>query len=135
MKPSFAIVGCGRVGTALAVFLTRSGYQPTGFASKSLSSAKHVANMVLSDRFSDVPWDVTQHADVVFITTPDSAIAGTCHNISKNTGFANNAVVLHCSGALASSVLSSAKTCGAWIGSMHPLQSFASTDHKTNPFQ
>ncbi len=135
MKPSFAIVGCGKVGTALAVFLTRAGYRPAGFVGKSLSSAKHVAGMVLSDQFSDVPWDITRNADVVFITTPDSAITETCNTISQNMGFVNNAVVLHCSGALASSVLSGAKTCGAWIGSMHPLQSFASADFETNPFQ
>jgi predicted short-subunit dehydrogenase-like oxidoreductase (DUF2520 family) len=135
MKPSFAIVGCGKVGTALAICLTRSGYPSAGFASKSLSSARHVADMVHSDHFSDVSWDITRHADVVFITTPDSAIKDTCKTISQNTGFADNAVVMHCSGALASSVLSSAKTCGAWIGSMHPLQSFASADYKTNPFQ
>ena len=135
MKPSFAIVGCGKVGTALAIFLTRAGYRPAGFASKSLSSARHVADIVHSDHFSDVSWDITRHAEVVFITTPDSAIKDTCNTISQNTGFADNAVVMHCSGALASSVLSSAKTCGAWIGSMHPLQSFASADHKTNPFQ
>ena len=135
MKPSFAIVGCGKVGTALAIFLTRAGYRSAGFASKRLSSAKHVADMVLSDHFSDVPWDITRDADVVFITTPDSDIEDTCNSISRNTGFADNAVVMHCSGALASSVLSGAKTCGAWIGSMHPLQSFASADHKTNPFQ
>lgn len=135
MKPSFAIVGCGKVGTALAICLTRAGYRSAGFASKRISSAKHVADMVLSDHFSDVPWDITRDADVVFITTPDSAITDTCNSISRNTGFADNAVVMHCSGALASSVLAGAKTCGAWIGSMHPLQSFASADHKTNPFQ
>ena len=135
MKPSFAIVGCGKVGTALAIFLTRAGYRPAGFASKNLSSAKHVADIVFFDHFSDVPWDITRHADVVFITTPDSAIKDTCDTISRHNGFADNAVVMHCSGALPSSVLSSAKTCGAWIGSMHPLQSFATVDHKTNPFQ
>jgi predicted short-subunit dehydrogenase-like oxidoreductase (DUF2520 family) len=135
MKPSFAIIGCGRVGTALAVFLTRAGYRAVGFASKSISSAKRVANMVQSDHFSNVPWEITPRADIVFITTPDSAIPDTCNKISKNIGFADNAVVMHCSGALASSVLSSAKNCGAWIGSMHPLQSFASAEYETNPFQ
>jgi predicted short-subunit dehydrogenase-like oxidoreductase (DUF2520 family) len=135
MKPSFAIVGCGKVGTALGVFLTRAGYKPAGFASKSLSSAKRVADIVLSDHFSDIPWDITRQAKVVFITTPDGAIGDTCSTISQNAGFADHAVVLHCSGALASSVLSSAKTCDAWIGSMHPLQSFASADYRTNPFK
>ena len=135
MKPSFAIVGCGRVGTALAIFLTRAGYRAVGFASKSISSAKQVANRVGSDRFSNVPWEITPGADIVFITTPDSAIPDTCNKISQNIGFSGDAVVIHCSGALASSVLSSAKDCGAWIGSMHPLQSFASADYPTNPFQ
>jgi predicted short-subunit dehydrogenase-like oxidoreductase (DUF2520 family) len=135
MKPSFAMVGCGKVGTALAIYLTRAGYPSAGFASKSLSSARHVADIVLSDHFSDVPWDITRYADIVFITTPDSAIEDTCNTISQNSGFTDNTVVMHCSGALASSVLSSAKTCGASIGSMHPLQSFASVDYKTNPFQ
>jgi len=135
MKPSFAIVGCGKVGTALGIFLSRAGYTIAGFSSKSLSSARHLAEIVFSDHFSDIPWDITRHADVVFITTPDSAIEETCSGISQHEGFADQAVVLHCSGALASSVLSSAKKRGAWIGSMHPLQSFASTEYRTNPFQ
>jgi predicted short-subunit dehydrogenase-like oxidoreductase (DUF2520 family) len=135
MKPSFAIVGCGKVGTALGIFLARAGYTPAGFASKSLSSAKHLADIVFSDQFSDIPWHITRHADVVFITTPDSAIEDTCSTISRNAGFGDHAVVLHCSGALASSVLSSAKTCNASTGSMHPLQSFASADYRTNPFK
>jgi predicted short-subunit dehydrogenase-like oxidoreductase (DUF2520 family) len=135
MKPSFAIVGCGKVGTALGIFLARAGYNSAGFASRRLSSAKHLAEIVFSNRFSNIPWDITRNADVVFITTPDTDIEDTCSAISQNAGFADQAVVLHCSGALASSVLSSAKTCGAWIGSIHPLQSFASTDYRTDPFQ
>jgi predicted short-subunit dehydrogenase-like oxidoreductase (DUF2520 family) len=135
MKPSFAIVGCGRVGTALAIFLTRAGYRAVGFASKSISSAERVANKIRSDCFSHVPWEITPGADMVFITTPDSVIPDVCNEISQHLGFAENAVVMHCSGALASSVLSAAKDCGAWIGSIHPLQSFASTDYETNPFQ
>ena len=135
MKPSFAIVGCGKVGTALGVFLNSAGYRPAGFASKSLSSAKRAADIIQSDHFGDVPWEITRNADLVFITTPDGAITDTCNNISQNRGFANNTVVLHCSGALPSTILSTAKKCGAFIGSMHPLQSFASVDYVTNPFK
>jgi len=135
MKPSFAIVGCGKVGTTLAIFLTAAGYKAAGFASKNLSSAKQAADSVQSDRFSDVPWEITGKADIVFITTPDNAIKGTCDSLSKNKGLADNAVVLHCSGALPSTILSSAKTCGAHTGSMHPLQSFATARYSTNPFE
>jgi predicted short-subunit dehydrogenase-like oxidoreductase (DUF2520 family) len=135
MKPSFAVVGCGKVGTALAKFLTAAGYPAAGFASKRISSARQAADIARSDRFSDTPWEATRNADVVFITTPDGAIQGTCDSIAGNRGFADNAVVLHCSGALPSTILSAAKHCKAQVGSMHPLQSFAAADYDTNPFQ
>jgi len=135
MKPSFAIVGCGKVGTALGIFLAAAGYRAAGFASKSLSSAKRAADSIKSGRFSDVPWEITGNADVVFITTPDGAIKDTCGSIAENKGFAKDAVVLHCSGALPSTILATAKTCGAHSGSLHPLQSFAATDFSINPFQ
>ncbi|MBA3035109.1 MAG: DUF2520 domain-containing protein [Desulfobacterium sp.] len=135
MKPSFSIVGCGRVGTALAKFLSKVGYIPTGFASKSLSSAKRAAALIGSTNFTDVLWEATKKADIVFITTPDGAIEEVCKSIADKNGFNSDSIVLHCSGALTSEILLSAKTCGASIGSLHPLQSFASTtEYNINPF-
>ncbi len=135
MKPSFAIVGCGKVGTALGKFLSRVGYRLAGVSSKSLSSAQRAAEITGTDHFSQVPWEITKSADVVFITTPDNAISDTCSSISRNNGFCKNAIVLHCSGALPSTILSSAKRCGAFTGAMHPLQSFVSSKAESNPFQ
>jgi len=135
MKPSFAIVGCGKVGTVLGKFLAAAGYRPAGLASKSLSSAEKAAQIIGTDYFNQIPWEITKKADVVFITTPDNAIADTCNSIAENAGFGKDAVVLHCSGVLPSTILSSAKRCGASVGSMHPLQSFASAEIKQNPFQ
>jgi predicted short-subunit dehydrogenase-like oxidoreductase (DUF2520 family) len=135
MKPSFSIVGCGKVGTALGIYLSSAGYSAAGFSSKSLLSAKRAADLTQTSRYSHVPWEITQQAEIVFIATPDSAIKDTCDSISKNKGFSNKAVVLHCSGALPSTILATAKDCGASVGSMHPLQSFASADYKYNPFQ
>ena len=135
MKPSFAIVGCGKVGTALGIFLAKAGYKAVGLAGRSLASAKRTAEIIDCDHYSDVPWEITRNADVVFITTPDGAIIETCDSIAGHKGFADKAVVLHCSGALPSTVLSTAKTCGAQTGSMHPLQTFASSKFNANPFQ
>jgi len=134
MKPSFAIVGCGRVGTALAKYLAEAGYIPAGLASKSISSAKRVAELIGSVNFTDTAWEATRKADIVFITTPDGTIKEACDTIALKSGFNSGSVVLHCSGALTSTMLLSAKTCGANIGSMHPLQSFASTEYSNNPF-
>lgn len=134
MKPSFAIIGCGRVGTALAKYLAKCGYASTGLASKSLASAKRIADLIGALGFSNILWEAAKKADIVFITTPDGAIKSVCDIISKMNGFKSGSVVLHCSGALSSTELTSAKTCGAYIGSMHPLQSFASTEYEFNPF-
>ena len=101
---SFCIVGCGKVGKALGKFLAAAGYDAVGTASKSLSSAKEAADLLKTDRYSDIPWEITPSADVVLITTPDGVIADTCHLIAENKGFKPGCVVLHCSGALPSSV-------------------------------
>lgn len=134
MKPSFAIVGCGKVGISLGKFLKEAGYPVAGLASKSLSSAGRAAEIIGTGHFSQTPWEITKKAEVVFITTPDGAITGTCNAIAQNDGFSKGAVVLHCSGALPSTILSSAGNCGALTGSMHPLQSFASAKIDENPF-
>ena len=136
MKPSFAIVGCGKVGTALGIFLSKAGYPLAGVASKSLSSATRTAKILKTEQFSTTPWDITPKADIVFITTPDGVIAEACESIAHKHGFREAGVVLHCSGALPSTLLAPAKACGAVIGSLHPLQSFASIPEKgaSNPF-
>ncbi|MFH0725424.1 MAG: Rossmann-like and DUF2520 domain-containing protein [Pseudomonadota bacterium] len=134
MKPSFAIVGCGKVGTAVAKYLTELGYPVAGLACLTLSSARKLADLVGADRVSTAAWEITLTADVVFITTPDDRIEPVCNTIAQKGGFKKDAVVLHCSGALPSTILSSARSCGAAIGSLHPLQSFASTTFDRNPF-
>lgn len=134
MKPVIAIVGCGRVGTALAKFLSEAGYGISGLASKSFSSVKRLADLTGTGRFTTIPWEITKKADIVFLTTPDSEISDTCSNIAFNEGFKRDSVVLHCSGALPSTILSSAKSCGAFIGSMHPMQSFALNEGNESPF-
>jgi len=135
MKPTFVIVGCGKVGTILAKQMIASGYPLIGLASKSLSSAQKTAAETKTTCFSDIPWEFTPSADIVFITTPDGTIQETSRKIAENKGFKPGAVVLHCSGALPSTILAPAKTCGASIGSMHPLQSFASSESNANPFK
>lgn len=135
MKPSFAIVGCGRVGSVLTRYLTEIGYRPAGFASRSLASAQKLAALARVDTASDVLWEVTRGVDMVFITTPDDRIEPVCEKIASREGFDPDTVILHCSGSLPSTILSSAKKCQALIGSMHPLQSFSTAEYQTSPFQ
>ncbi len=128
MKPTIAIIGCGTVGTAMGKLLARADYPITGVATRGLDTAGRAAKMIGAERFSDCPWDVSRGAQVVFVTTPDDAIESTCEAVVEHQGFDKHAVVIHCSGALSSAVLSSARRCEARIASLHPLQSFASVD-------
>jgi len=142
MKPSYAVIGCGRVGRAMGKHLAEAGYRPMGFASRSMTSAQQAAEIAgASNRCFEKTWEAVKGADIVFITTPDDAIKESCRLIVKNKGFNKNSVVFHCSGALASTELASVKSCnaisGVMTGSMHPLQSFASPKNgkSGNPFE
>ncbi|MFW6081333.1 MAG: NAD(P)-binding domain-containing protein, partial [Desulfosalsimonas sp.] len=113
----YVIVGCGRLGTSLARYLAEAGYRPAGFASRSIASAKRAAAAAGSDvPVSVLPWEVTENADIVIITTPDGIIRETADKIAEYEGVAKGAVVLHCSGAHSSTELEAVKKCGASIG-------------------
>jgi len=129
MKPKVAIVGCGIVGPALGKLLSQSGYGIIGVASRTLASAEKTAHFIGISNYTDDPLYISKDADIIFITTPDSAIKAVCEKIAKSCGLSSGSIVTHCSGALSSEILSSAHTCGAYIASLHPLQSFASVEN------
>lgn len=116
------------MGTALGRLLAKAGYTITGVSTRSLKTAEKAATKVGALGFSDRPWEISQDVQVVFITTPDDAIRATCNTIADHKGFKKGAVVMHCSGALSSQILSAAKVCQCTVASMHPLQSFASVE-------
>jgi len=139
MKKTVAIVGCGKVGSAFGIYLgsrgsKENGYRHVGFASKTLGSAQKASARAGSHLFTDRPIEATQEADIVLITTPDDVIESVCREIAEQNGFKKGGVVLHCSGALPSTILKAASQCHAFVGSIHPLQSFSSDEFDENPF-
>jgi predicted short-subunit dehydrogenase-like oxidoreductase (DUF2520 family) len=127
-KPSIAIVGCGTVGSAIGKLLSDAGYRISGVATSNLETAKKAAEATGAENHSDSPSDIAQGGDIVFITTPDDLIESMCVEMSEQGGFQQGACVIHCSGALSSEILASARACGAKVATLHPLQSFASVD-------
>ncbi|ACV61192.1 NADP oxidoreductase coenzyme F420-dependent [Desulfofarcimen acetoxidans DSM 771] len=123
-KPSIAIVGAGKVGTALAVLLKSKGYPVVGIASRTNQSARLAAARVLTD-VAEKPEDIASKAEVVFITTPDRVIAEVDREIMQNGGYRPGTIVVHTSGSQPASILKSASGAGAYVVSIHPLQSFA----------
>ena len=115
-------IGAGTVGTALAVRLASKGYPVVAVSSRSRTSAQKLARAVGSCRVFNNNQAVADNAELVFITTPDDAIAPVASQIRWHRGQS----VVHCSGAASTDILQPAKEWGAQVGAFHPLQTFAS---------
>jgi len=115
-------IGAGTVSTALSVRLSSKGYQVVAVSSRSQTSARNLAQAISGCRAFNNNQDVADTAELVFITTPDDAIAPVVSQIQWHTGQS----VVHCSGADSTDILEPAKKLGARVGVFHPLQTFAS---------
>lgn len=121
----FGIIGCGRLGTSLAVFLSQQGFVPTAFASRSLESAQKTCDFAGQGKVYASASEAASKCSVVFITTPDTVIESICSMIAQEKGFSSGSIVYHLSGAQSSGILAKARSPQVSIGSIHPLQSFA----------
>lgn len=135
MKLSFVIIGGGKVGTALGSQLAAVGYRPLGVTGRTLESARKAGAVIGTETAVVNPWEITPGADILFITTPDGAIASVCDDIRAHGGFSPGTTVLHCSGSLPSTILNVGGAGDVSVGSLHPLQSFAAVDPASNPFK
>lgn len=115
-------IGAGTVGTALAIRLASKGYPVVAVSSRSRASAQNLARAVNSCRVLNNNQAVADNAELVFITTPDDAIAPVASQIRWHPGQS----VVHCSGADSTDILQPARELGARVGAFHPLQTFAS---------
>jgi len=114
-------IGAGTVGTALAILLSRKGYKVAGVYSRSQSSANRLAGEVTGCRVLNSSQEIADAADLIFITTPDNAIAGVVSQVKWPAGRS----VVHCSGADSTDILEPARKSGALVGCFHPLQTLA----------
>jgi len=115
-------IGAGTVGTALAARLAGRGYPIVAVSSLSRASAQKLAQAVSGCRVLDNSQAVADNAELIFITTPDDAIASVVSEVSWRPAQS----VVHCSGADSTAILQPAKEAGAEVGAFHPLQTFAS---------
>lgn len=102
-RPTIAIIGMGRLGTALSRRLTEAGYSVKGLSRKS--------------RFAPV-----LSADVFWFCVPDGAIAGAADSFSQFQW--RDKFAFHASGVLPSDALKSLRNAGARVASVHPLMTF-----------
>ncbi len=125
-RPTLAIAGAGRVGSALALLLAQRGWPIRGVWSRSPDSAARLAQQVGAAMWTD-PVCLAE-AQLVLLTVPDGAIGDCAQAIAQAGGWRAGQGVVHCSGAVEVTALAPAQAAGAWIGGFHPLQAVATIE-------
>ncbi len=125
-KPSVSVIGSGRLGTALAIALSSSGYPIQAVVARRLTRSRKAAALVsrqtLALRCSEL--DLLPPSRIVLLTTPDDEIAHTAQRLAgSQRSLLKGSIVLHTSGALSSDVLEPLTGIGFHVGSLHPLVS------------
>ena len=128
-NPDISIIGPGKVGTAIGVQAARAGWRVAAVGGGRPGRAEAAAEAIGRGARACSPPEAAGLGGLVLLTVPDGAIAGVCDELAAAEAFGGEAVVAHCCGAIGSGVLQSARErCGCSIGSMHPLQTFATVE-------
>ena len=112
-------VGAGRLAKALAWSLSRADLRVSAVASGTLVNARALAEPIVGCVATDAQ-TVVDSCDLVFVTTPDGAIATATAALRWRAGMA----AVHCSGVTEVSALEAASRDGALVGGFHPMQTF-----------
>ncbi len=124
MKKEMVFIGAGVVGTALAVALCKKGWPVEAVNSRRDLSAQRFARLT-GAKCQLTPEDAVKTGEIIFLTVPDRTIAEIGDRLAKSKLDLAGKFFFHCSGSLPSTVIAPLKERGAFIASLHPLQSFA----------
>jgi predicted short-subunit dehydrogenase-like oxidoreductase (DUF2520 family) len=117
------VIGAGRVGTALAVALSRAGHRITAASAVSDASRERVRRY-LSGTPVIQPADVADAADLVLLTVPDDALPGLVRGLVATEAPLAGRMLMHASGRHGLAVLEPAVQQGALPLALHPVMTF-----------
>jgi predicted short-subunit dehydrogenase-like oxidoreductase (DUF2520 family) len=123
---AIAVIGAGRVGTALAVLLEGAGHRIVGASGREAS--RHRVERYLPTTPFLPPAQAAGMAEVVILGVVDDLIEQACTDLVRAGGLAQGQTVVHLSGSMGLGALHEADEAGAQSLSLHPLQSFPDVD-------
>ncbi len=126
-KERIAILGSGKVGTAVGYLLKRAGHDIVAVADLFLEEARRTVTYTGGEPTTDLV-GAARGADCILITTNDDAISAACKTVATGGGFHKGDKVFHTSGAGGLDLLRDAKHHGAHVACIHPLQTFADVE-------
>jgi len=121
----FALVGPGRVGSTLALWLVARGARCLSVAGRAGSPAAARLAGRLGASTAPAGEIADEAAKLVLIAVPDSEIPEVARRAAARR---RRGIVLHVSGALGVSVLAPLSASGCRVGSFHPLRAFPAVE-------
>jgi predicted short-subunit dehydrogenase-like oxidoreductase (DUF2520 family) len=123
-RPRIAIVGPGRLGSALALELSRAGYRISEIISRDSNTSRRKAR-ALAKKVNAVAASPKPRldADLVWICVPDREIENVARHLAPRANWKNK-IAFHSSGALTSDELRALRRRGAAVASVHPFMTF-----------
>jgi predicted short-subunit dehydrogenase-like oxidoreductase (DUF2520 family) len=131
----FAIVGTGRVGTALGAALVRAGWQAEALVDTDARAARESRRLIGAGRASTALTAAAKAKGTVVIAVPDGAVAAVAAGLARAGGAWTGRAVFHTSGLLTSAALRPLAARGARVASLHPVQSFPRKDLPASVFR
>lgn len=118
------IIGAGNLGKTFGYLLNNHSIQIGGVCNASIESTAHAVDFIGAGLCCATIHELPC-ADIVLITTPDEMIESICNELSQTSHLKKGGIIIHCSGALTSDILSAVRSRGCWVASVHPMRSFA----------
>jgi predicted short-subunit dehydrogenase-like oxidoreductase (DUF2520 family) len=124
-KPRIAIVGPGRLGTALALGLTQAGYVISEIVSRNAAPSKRKARELARkiQATASTNKNARLDADLIWLCVPDRQIGAASRQLASATDWKKK-TAFHSSGALTSHELKALRQRGASVASVHPMMTF-----------
>lgn len=126
-KERIAIIGSGKVGTAVGCLLKRAGHDIVFVADLILEEAQRAVAYTGGEPTTDLV-RAARGANCILITTNDDAISAACETVAEGGGLGKGDKVVHTSGAGGLDLLRAASFRGALTACIHPLQTFADVE-------
>ena len=126
-KERIAIIGSGKVGTAVGCLLKRAGHDIVFVADLILEEAQRAVAYTGGEPTTDLV-RAARGASCILITTNDDAISAACETVAEGGGLGKGDKVIHTSGAGGLDLLRAARFRGALTACIHPLQTFADVE-------
>ena len=125
-RTAWALIGPGKVGTALGRALARRGWPLRCIAGGSAARARAAARKLGPGvRAHADPADAARELPLVILAVPNAALEGVATDLAARARPWKGRTVLHTGGAASDAVLEPLRRAGASTGRFHPLYPFA----------